>query len=53
MAPNCSGTGLAGCVVVLKRNKPAERKNKVLIIDAQSLFEKAAQNFLDPEHGEQ
>ena len=31
-----------GCVVVLRRNKPAERKNKVLIIDAQSLFEKVA-----------
>jgi len=55
MAPNLFyGTGLAGCVVVLRRNKPAERKNKVLIIDAQSLFRKGrAQNFLDPEHGEQ
>ena len=54
MAPNLFyGTGLAGCVVVLRRNKPAERKNKVLIIDAQSLFRKGrAQNFLDPEHGE-
>ena len=55
MAPNLFyGTGLAGCVVVLRRNKPADRKNKVLIIDAQSLFRKGrAQNFLDPEHGEQ
>jgi type I restriction enzyme M protein len=55
MAPNLFyGTGLAGCVVVLRRNKPANRKNKVLIIDAQSLFRKGrAQNFLDPEHGEQ
>ena len=55
MAPNLFyGTGLAGCVVVLRRNKPARRKNKVLIIDAQSLFRKGrAQNFLDPEHGEQ
>ena len=55
LAPNLFyGTGLAGCVVVLRRNKPAERKNKVLIIDAQSLFRKGrAQNFLDPEHGEQ
>ena len=33
---------------------PKARKNKVLIIDAQSLFRKGrAQNFLDPEHGEQ
>jgi len=55
LAPNLFyGTGLAGCVVILRRNKPAERKNKVLIIDAQSLFRKGrAQNFLDPEHGEQ
>jgi len=55
LAPNLFyGTGLAGCVMVLRRNKPTERKNKVLIIDAQSLFRKArAQNFLDPVHGEQ
>ena len=55
LAPNLFyGTGLAGCVMVLRRNKPDERRNKVLIIDAQSLFRKArAQNFLDPEHGEQ
>ena len=34
--------------------KPAKRKNKVLIIDASSLFRKGrAQNFLDPEHGDQ
>ena len=55
LAPNLFyGTGLAGCVVILRRQKPAERKNKVLIIDASSLFRKGrAQNFLDPEHGEQ
>ncbi len=55
LAPNLFyGTGLAGCVVMLRRKKPAERKNKVLIIDASSLFRKGrAQNFLDPEHGEQ
>jgi len=55
LAPNLFyGTGLAGCVVILRRKKPAERKNKVLIIDASSLFRKGrAQNFLDPEHGEQ
>ncbi len=54
LAPNLFyGTGLAGCVVILRRKKPAERKNKVLIIDASSLFRKGrAQNFLDPEHGE-
>ena len=55
LAPNLFyGTGLAGCVVILRRKKPGERKNKVLIIDASSLFRKGrAQNFLDPEHGEQ
>ena len=55
LAPNLFyGTGLAGCVVILRRKKPAQRKNKVLVIDASSLFRKGrAQNFLDPEHGEQ
>ena len=55
LAPNLFyGTGLAGCVVILRRNKPADRKNKTLIIDARSLFRKGrAQNFLDHEHAEQ
>lgn len=55
LAPNLFyGTQLAGCVVVLRRKKPAERKNKVLIIDASALFRKGrAQNFLDSEHSEQ
>lgn len=55
LAPNLFyGTGLAGCVVILRRKKPAKRKNKVLIIDAASLFKKGrAQNFLLPEHAEQ
>ena len=55
LAPNLFyGTPLAGCVVILRRKKPTERKNKVFIIDASSLFRKGrAQNFLDPEHGEQ
>ena len=52
LAPNIFyGTGLAPAVVVLRRAKPAERKGKVLVIDASSLFRKGrAQNFLDPEH---
>ena len=55
LAPNLFyGTQLAGCVVVLRRRKPAEHKNKVLIIDASSLFRKGrAQNFLDEEHSDQ
>jgi len=55
LAPNLFyGTPLAGCVVVLRRKKPPERQNKVLIIDASSLFRKGrAQNFLDYEHSDQ
>lgn len=55
LAPNLFyGTQLAGCIVVLRRKKPVERKNKVLIIDASSLFRKGrAQNFLDSEHSDQ
>ena len=52
LAPNLFyGTGLAACVLVLRRRKPAERARKVLIVDASSLFRKdEAQNFLEPEH---
>jgi type I restriction enzyme M protein len=55
LAPNLFyGTQLAGSIMVLRRRKPSERKNKVLVVDASSLFRKGrAQNFLDPEHGEQ
>lgn len=55
LAPNLFyGTQLAGCIMILRRKKPAKRRNKILIIDASSLFRKGrAQNFLDPEHGDQ
>jgi len=55
LAPNLFfGTGLAGCIMVLRRRKPVERQHKVLIVDASSLFRKArAQNFLDQEHADQ
>lgn len=55
LAPNLFyGTGLAGCVVILRRSKPAARKKRVLIVDASSLFRKGrAQNFLDPHHAQQ
>lgn len=55
LAPNIFyGTGLAPAVVVLRRLKPANRKEKVLIIDASSLFRKGrAQNFLDLTHAAQ
>jgi len=55
LAPNLFyGTQLAGCIVILSRKKPAGRRNKVLIVDASSLFRKGrAQNFLELEHSEQ
>lgn len=55
LAPNLFyGTGLAACVLILKKKKPKERKNKVLIVDASSLMRKGrAQNYLDPEHADQ
>jgi type I restriction enzyme M protein len=55
LAPNLFyGTGLAACVLILKKKKSKERKNKVLIVDASSLMRKGrAQNYLEPEHTEQ
>lgn len=55
LAPNLFyGTGLAGCILILRRKKPASRKKKVMIIDASSLFRKGrAQNFLEREHTKQ
>lgn len=55
LAPNVFyGTSLAPAIVVLRRSKPAERKRKVLVMDASGLYRKGrAQNFLDPEHAEQ
>ena len=45
------GSGLAACILVFRRRKPPERKNKVLIIDASREMKKGrAQNELLPEH---
>ncbi|MXP15689.1 N-6 DNA methylase [Altererythrobacter confluentis] len=54
LAPNLFyGTSLAACIVVLRRKKPADRKGKVMIIDASSEFRKGrAQNFLDTGHAD-
>jgi len=51
-APNLFyGTGLAACVLILKKRKAPARKKKVLIVDASAMFRKGrAQNFLEPEH---
>lgn len=55
LAPNLFyGTGLAACILVLRKNKPAERQHKVLIADASRLFRRGrAQNYLEPEHAQQ
>lgn len=55
LAPNVFyGTGLAPAVVTMRRNKRRERRGKVIVIDASSLFRKGrAQNFLDAAHAEQ
>jgi type I restriction enzyme M protein len=52
LAPNLFyGTGLAACILVLRKHKPVERKNKVLIADASRQFKRGqAQNYLEPEH---
>lgn len=52
LAPNLFyGTGLAACILVLRRRNGPHRAGQVLIVDASFLFRKArAQNFLDPEH---
>ncbi|MCK6508681.1 N-6 DNA methylase [Myxococcota bacterium] len=54
LAPNLFyGTGIPACILVLraKGSKPAERKGKVLFINADAEFRSGrAQNYLDPEH---
>lgn len=52
LAPNLFyGTGLAACILVLRKRKPAKHKKKVLIADASRLFRRGrAQNYLEPEH---
>ena len=47
------GTGLAACILVFRRRKAKDRKNKVLILDASREFKTGrAQNELLPEHVE-
>jgi type I restriction enzyme M protein len=54
LAPNLFyGTGLAACVMVLRQRKPAERKGRVLLIDAAAMFKRGRnQNTLEDEHRE-
>jgi type I restriction enzyme M protein len=55
LAPNLFyGAGLAACVVVMRKQKAAERKGKVVFIDASKLLRKGRnQNTLEAEHREQ
>jgi type I restriction enzyme M protein len=55
LAPNLFyGTGLAACILILKKKKSKQRMDKVLIVDGSSLFRKGrAQNYLDLEHANQ
>jgi type I restriction enzyme M protein len=47
------GTGLAACILVFRQQKPKDRKNKVLVIDASKEFKTGrAQNELLPVHVE-
>jgi type I restriction enzyme M protein len=52
LAPNLFyGTGLAACILVLRKKKPSQRRKKVMIADASRLFRRGrAQNYLEPEH---
>jgi len=48
------GTSLAACIMVFKQNKSADKKGKVLFIDAASQVRVGrAQNYLDPENVKQ
>ena len=52
LAPNLFyGTGLAACILVLRKKKPLKRRKKIMIADASRLFRRGrAQNYLEPEH---
>jgi len=47
------GTGLAACILIFKKTKPKDHRQKILFIDASSEFKSGrAQNELLPEHVE-
>lgn len=52
LAPNLFyGTGLAASILVLRASKSEDRKNKVLVINGETLFKKGRnQNTLEPQH---
>ena len=47
------GTQLAACIMVFRSEKPADRRNQIIFIDASDQIRTGrAQNFLEPEHVE-
>lgn len=52
LAPNLFyGTGLAACILVLRKKKPDKRRKQIIVADASRLFRRGrAQNYLEPEH---
>lgn len=47
------GTGLAACILVARRRKAEDRRQKVLLVDGSELFRKGRnQNTLEPDHVE-
>ena len=51
LAPNLFyGTGLAACILVLRKKKPVKRRKQIMIADASRLFRRGrAQNYLEPD----
>jgi type I restriction enzyme M protein len=48
------GTGLAACVLIMRRSKPEATKGKVLFVNAEKLFRRGRnQNSLAPDHADQ
>jgi type I restriction enzyme M protein len=44
-------SGMDACIMLFRKNKPAERKNKVLFIDAhQEVTRKNAESYMEPHH---
>ncbi|MGK5738918.1 N-6 DNA methylase [Micromonospora sp. URMC 103] len=54
LAPNLFyGTGLAACVLILRRHKADDRKGRVLFVNGETLFKRGRnQNTLEPEHAD-
>ncbi|WP_416900740.1 N-6 DNA methylase [Micromonospora echinospora] len=54
LAPNLFyGTGLAACVLILRRRKADDRQGRVLFVNGESLFKRGRnQNTLEPEHAD-